>query len=414
MPDAAFVDQDGKPRDFASFRGSAVVVTFIYTKCPMPTFCPLMDRHFAAMQAKLKSDPALKRVHLVSVSFDPTTDTPPVLKKHAATLGADPSRWTFLTGDRDDIDQFAARFGVAVTREMNDPTNITHNLRTAIIDARGNLVKTYTGNEWTPEQVLADLCRRCRRRTDRAGLVRPRLGPIERPPREAFTARERRLIARLRTPAAGPALSERAAPTTASRRRPARRCAASAASSGTAARIASKRRCSPRSSSNSTAIRRWSSASSRSTSSITCSSSTAAADAGDRSRGRAIPGCTGGKPVFATPRALALSYVDPYVDYTGRVTGYAVVDLRVMGALRLAAGGDERLEGRADAARLSRIARIETSDARIKRLRAWYRAYRAEHGRKPVDYKHRERWTELPRSSSREGDVTRGRGDVAV
>jgi protein SCO1/2 len=109
------------------------------------------------VQAKLQSDPAFTRVHLVSISFDPTTDTPPVLKQHAASLGADLSRWTFLTGNRDEIDRFAARFGVAITREMDDPTNITHNLRTAIVDSKGTLVKAYTGNEWTPEQAIADL-----------------------------------------------------------------------------------------------------------------------------------------------------------------------------------------------------------------------------------------------------------------
>ena len=90
-----------------SFTGSTLVLTFIYTKCPMPTFCPLMDRNFVAMQEQVKADPALN-VHLVTVSFDPVTDTPPVLKKHAKTLGADPTVWTFLTGERDDIDKFAA------------------------------------------------------------------------------------------------------------------------------------------------------------------------------------------------------------------------------------------------------------------------------------------------------------------
>jgi protein SCO1/2 len=157
VPTVPFLDQDGKPRDFASFKESIVVVTFIYTRCPMPTFCPLMDQHFATIQGKLKTDPSLTHVHLVSVSFDPLTDTPAVLKNHATALGADPEYWTFLTGDRDAIDQFAMRFGVAVSREMNDPLTITHTLRTAIIDAKGNFVKAYAGNEWTPEQVLADL-----------------------------------------------------------------------------------------------------------------------------------------------------------------------------------------------------------------------------------------------------------------
>ena len=156
VPNTRFVDEDGKTRDFASFRRSTVVVTFIYTRCPMPTFCPLMDRHFVAIQNKLKAEPALRHVHLVSVSFDPAADTPPVLKKHAATLGADPTYWTFLTGQRDEIDQFAARFGVAVTREVN-PLDTSHNLRTAIVDAKGAFIKAYTGNEWTPDQVLADL-----------------------------------------------------------------------------------------------------------------------------------------------------------------------------------------------------------------------------------------------------------------
>jgi protein SCO1/2 len=156
-PDAAFVDQDAKHLRFASFKGAPVVMTFIYTRCPLPTFCPLMDRHFAKIQHSLETDPALGRVHLVTVSFDPANDSPAVLKKHAKRLGADFTRWTFLTGDRDEIDRFAARFGVSVARAMNDPNDITHNLRTVILDGKGNLVKTFTGNDWTPEQVIGDL-----------------------------------------------------------------------------------------------------------------------------------------------------------------------------------------------------------------------------------------------------------------
>jgi protein SCO1/2 len=157
VPDGRFTDQDGKARRFSAFKGMPVVMTFIYTRCPLPTFCPLMDRHFVTLQNTLKRDPALKNVHLVTVSFDPTTDTPPVLKKHAKSLDADLTRWTFLTGDRDDVDQFAARFGVSVSRALNDARDITHNLRTAIIGADGQLVKVYTGNDWSPDQILADL-----------------------------------------------------------------------------------------------------------------------------------------------------------------------------------------------------------------------------------------------------------------
>jgi protein SCO1/2 len=157
VPDGAFVDQDGKKRSFGAFKGTPVVMTFIYTRCPLPTFCPLMDRHFASLQKTMKDDAALKDVHLVTVSFDPTTDTPAVLKAHAKTLNADLRHWTFLTGDRDAVDQFAARFGVSVSRALNDPRDIGHNLRTVVISADGKLVKTYTGNDWSPDQVLADL-----------------------------------------------------------------------------------------------------------------------------------------------------------------------------------------------------------------------------------------------------------------
>jgi protein SCO1/2 len=157
VPNGSFRDQDGKTRHFSDFKGSLVAMTFIYTRCPLPTFCPLMDRHFAALQKSLKNDPALRGVHLVTVSFDPVTDTPTVLKAHANKLDADFGRWTFLTGDRDEVDQFASRFGVSISRAMNDQRDITHNLRTAIVDADGKLAKVYTGNEWSPEELLADL-----------------------------------------------------------------------------------------------------------------------------------------------------------------------------------------------------------------------------------------------------------------
>ena len=157
VPDGKFVDQDGKTQNFSAFKGSPVVMTFIYTKCPLPTFCPLMDRHFVALQKSMKADAAMKTVRLVTISFDPATDTPAVLKEHGKSLGADFARWTFLTGDRDEVDQFSARFGVSVGRALTDARDITHNLRTVIIGADGKLVKVYTGNDWTPEQVLGDL-----------------------------------------------------------------------------------------------------------------------------------------------------------------------------------------------------------------------------------------------------------------
>jgi protein SCO1/2 len=158
VPDAAFVDQNGRERNLSDWRGKTTVVTFIYTRCPLPDFCPLMDRNFAAVQAALKEDPALAgRVHLVSVSFDPDHDTPPVLKKHAARVGADPALWSFVTGSREAIDKFGAGFGVNIMREDGTMEEIIHNLRTAVIDPNGRLVHVLNGNDWKPERLLSDI-----------------------------------------------------------------------------------------------------------------------------------------------------------------------------------------------------------------------------------------------------------------
>jgi protein SCO1/2 len=157
LPDTGFVDQDGRARTFGDFKGGPVAITFIYTSCPIPDFCPRMDSHFAAIQRTIAADRTLSGVHLVSISIDPITDTPAVLRAHADRLMADSARWTFLTGDRDDIDQFASRFGLSVSRSLTDALDITHNLRTAIVDDEGKLVKVHVGNQWTPDQVIADL-----------------------------------------------------------------------------------------------------------------------------------------------------------------------------------------------------------------------------------------------------------------
>ena len=157
VPDEAFIDQDGKAWRVSSLRGRAIALTFIYTRCPIPTFCPLMDRQFAVIQKTIAHTPSLRdRVHLLSMTFDPAHDTPAVLKQHARGLGADRKMWSFLTGNRDDIDRFAARFGISVVREVGSP-EIANNLRTVVIDPAGKLVKVYTGIEWTPQQVIEDL-----------------------------------------------------------------------------------------------------------------------------------------------------------------------------------------------------------------------------------------------------------------
>jgi protein SCO1/2 len=160
VPDVAFTDQARAARRFAEWRGKTTAVTFIYTRCPLPDFCPLVDRHFAAIQRALLDDAALRdRVRLLSVSFDPQFDTPDVLAAHARRLGADPAVWSFVTGEREAIDAFARAFGVSVIRQDGDLKEIVHNLRTAVVDPQGRIVEIFSGNEWTPAQVLAVLRR---------------------------------------------------------------------------------------------------------------------------------------------------------------------------------------------------------------------------------------------------------------
>ena len=158
VTDAAFVDAQGKSRRLAEWRGRVLAVTFIYTRCPLPDFCPLMDRHFASVQQAVESDPQLRdKVHLLSVSFDPGYDTPAVLRAHAKRAGAHEGVWTFLTGAAGDVDKFAQQFGVTIMRPDKPRDEITHNLRTAVIDAEGRLVKIFNGNDWKPEELLGAL-----------------------------------------------------------------------------------------------------------------------------------------------------------------------------------------------------------------------------------------------------------------
>lgn len=157
VPDDPLQDQTGATRKLSDWRGRALAVTFVYTRCPLPDFCPLMDRRFGELQRAIAGDARLRdRVHLVSVTFDPSHDTPAIIQAHARTRGADPVTWSYLTGPQAAIEHFTSRFGVS-TIAGTDAQTITHNLRTAVVDRQGRLVTIYSGNEWTADEMLADL-----------------------------------------------------------------------------------------------------------------------------------------------------------------------------------------------------------------------------------------------------------------
>ena len=158
IPDITLTDEGGKPLKLSGYRGKYVVFTFIYTRCPLPDYCPRMDKFFAAIQREVALRPRLKpAIRLLSISFDPDFDTPATLTAHARKAAADPALWRFATAPRKDVDAFGAVLGLTVLREGPKGETITHNLRTVLMDPNGNLVKIYSGNEWSPDGVIGDL-----------------------------------------------------------------------------------------------------------------------------------------------------------------------------------------------------------------------------------------------------------------
>lgn len=159
-PDVQLTDETGAARTLSEWRGRTLAVTFTYTRCPLPDFCPRMDRQFAAVQREVLADERLRdRVSLLSVTLDPGFDTPQVLAGHARRAGADPRVWRFATGDREAIRAFASRFGVSIMTASPDGTDLTHNLRTAVVGADGTIVHIFSGNGWTPAELLDALRR---------------------------------------------------------------------------------------------------------------------------------------------------------------------------------------------------------------------------------------------------------------
>jgi protein SCO1/2 len=161
VPDFKLRNQDGREIHLDQFRGKTLLLTFIYTRCPLPNFCPLVTRNFAAINNQLAADPALyAKTHLLCVSFDPDNDTPARLRAYGATyIGSDAksafAHWDFAVPAKPELLDMAKYFDVGITRGADD--TITHTLSTTLIGPQGKVVQFYPGNEWTPQQVLADV-----------------------------------------------------------------------------------------------------------------------------------------------------------------------------------------------------------------------------------------------------------------
>ena len=155
VPDFTMTGQDGNTLKLSDLRGKVVVLTFIYTRCPMPDFCPLMDRKFSDLAQHLAVFPnKAKDIRLISLSFDPEHDTPEILRKHAQVRGAIPPLWTYAVASRPELAKIAAPLGLYFEPDRGE---IAHNLCTAVIDPRGNLARLEVGtqaNRWETADFL--------------------------------------------------------------------------------------------------------------------------------------------------------------------------------------------------------------------------------------------------------------------
>ena len=150
-PDFALTDQTGKTVRLSQMRGEPVAITFVYTRCPDATACPMTMAKFAKLNAALTRE---KLGRLLAVTVDPENDTPAVLADYASKIGADPERWKFLTGDPRALARVAENFGVLY---YADHGKIVHGQAVAVVDPDGKLAAIYYGSDWEPEQILKDL-----------------------------------------------------------------------------------------------------------------------------------------------------------------------------------------------------------------------------------------------------------------
>jgi protein SCO1/2 len=161
VPDFKLLNQSGKLIHLSQFHGKVLLVTFIYTRCPLAAYCPRMSRNFASLDHLLASDFDLySKTHLLSISFDPAYDTPAVLRSYGGSYTGrytqeDFTHWDFAAPPQDELPDVLHFFLVGATPEKN--RTITHSLSTIVIDQEGNVYKWYPGNDWTPEQLLADV-----------------------------------------------------------------------------------------------------------------------------------------------------------------------------------------------------------------------------------------------------------------
>jgi len=160
VPNYTLRNQDDREIRIHNYRGKALLLTFIYTRCPVPDYCTLMSNNFAQIDRELGQDSELyAKTHLLSISIDPAYDTPKVLRSYGAAhteryQNETFAHWEFAAGTTAQVKDIAEFFGLTY---FPDKDQIIHGLRTVIVTPEGKVAKIYTGNEWKPDEVVAEI-----------------------------------------------------------------------------------------------------------------------------------------------------------------------------------------------------------------------------------------------------------------
>ena len=154
LPDIEMTDQRGESIHLHDFGGKPLAISFIYLRCALPTYCPLLNRNFQEAQALLNRLGLQGRAHFLSVSMDPEHDTPQRLAEYAGAYETDPQAWTFATAR----DASLRQMGDAVGLEFQHRGDLlNHNLRAVVVDSRGRIRRVFRGNTWTPQELASAL-----------------------------------------------------------------------------------------------------------------------------------------------------------------------------------------------------------------------------------------------------------------
>lgn len=162
VPGFTLTNQDGKRISLKDFRGKVLAITFIYTRCPLPNYCIRMSTAFSDAAKQIAASDLKDKVRLLSISFDPTYDTPKTLRDYGSgylrgTQKPDFSVWQLATGSEREIKDVSEFFGLRYETNESDKTQINHSLRTIVVAPDGAVRKILSGNEWTTDDLLREL-----------------------------------------------------------------------------------------------------------------------------------------------------------------------------------------------------------------------------------------------------------------